>query len=158
MSMVGNRVMDTIIVVMMPIPAIMPNSCHTFISEKISVNKTNPTTHPPTMIHEPKCCKVSCIDISMFKPCFRFSKKPEISRIQFPRLIKINTIRARIEIILTVLMKILYIPNVHKMPTNNVLMHMNGMLHIRKKKINIKEKLARDNMGIYQNLDVKALY
>ena len=157
MSIVGSRITDTIIVVMMPIPAIMPNSCHTFISEKISVNKTNPTTHPPTMIHEPKCCKVSCIDISMFKPWFRFSKKSEISRIQFPRLIKININRARMEIILTALMKKLYIPNVHKMPTNNVLMHMKGMLHIRKNKINIMEKPKSDIIDMRQNPVRKAL-
>ena len=94
----GIKIVVTIIVVVIPIPAIIPKSFHIFISDNVSDKKINPITPPPITTPEPKRCKVSRMDTSILNPCFRFSKNPEIIRIQLLRPNKILIKREWIEI------------------------------------------------------------
>ena len=156
-SITGNRTMVTIIVVVMPIPAIIPKSCKTFTLENIRIIHNRPSTLELTNKPEPKRCKVSFIDTSIFKPCFRFSKKPAIRRIQFPIPNKTNSIRARMEIRFIAFMKKLYIPSDHAIQMSKVMIHIIGILHIRKDKINMNEKPIIDSKDMRQNPFRKAV-
>ena len=62
-NIVGKIMMVASMVKMIPIPAIIPNSCIPTVSEIIKVRNAKPVVIPPVIIPGPKRKSVSCIAI-----------------------------------------------------------------------------------------------